>query len=142
MRVPALAARAPARGPQARAARLPAFTLARLGAPLLDAREADTFLARLFGLLALPRLGELDALVIRPCSAVHTFGMDYPIDVAFVDRDGTILKLASLGPRRGATCRGAHAAIELAAGTAARLSLAPGQRLVALEPGARAGARS
>ena len=39
-------------------------------------------------------------LVIRPCRQVHTFGMRFPIDVAFCDRYGFVLHLASLAPRR------------------------------------------
>jgi uncharacterized protein len=40
------------------------------------------------------------ALVIRPCRQVHTFGMRFPIDVAFCDRSGIVLHLSCLGPRR------------------------------------------
>jgi uncharacterized membrane protein (UPF0127 family) len=31
------------------------------------------------------------ALVLRPCRQVHTFGMHFPIDVAFCDRYGFVL---------------------------------------------------
>ena len=40
------------------------------------------------------------ALVLRPCRQVHTFGMRFPIDVAFCDRTGTVLHLSTLPPRR------------------------------------------
>ena len=40
------------------------------------------------------------ALVLRPCRQVHTFGMRFPIDVAFCDRSGTVLHLSTLPPRR------------------------------------------
>ncbi len=40
------------------------------------------------------------ALVLRPCRQVHTFGMRFPIDVAFCDGSGTVLHLSDLGPRR------------------------------------------
>ena len=39
-------------------------------------------------------------LVIRPCRQVHTFGMRFPIDVAFCDRYGFVLHTARLAPRR------------------------------------------
>lgn len=39
-------------------------------------------------------------LVIDPCRSVHTFGMRFPIDVAFCDRDGVVLHVVSLKPRR------------------------------------------
>jgi uncharacterized membrane protein (UPF0127 family) len=40
------------------------------------------------------------ALVLRPCRQVHTFGMRFPIDVAFCDRSGMVLHTACLTPRR------------------------------------------
>ncbi|HEV7524733.1 MAG TPA: DUF192 domain-containing protein [Acidimicrobiia bacterium] len=40
------------------------------------------------------------ALVLRPCRQVHTFGMRFPIDVAFCDRAGVVLHLSCLAPRR------------------------------------------
>ena len=39
-------------------------------------------------------------LVLRPCRQVHTFGMQFPIDVAFCDRAGIVLRLSTLAPRR------------------------------------------
>lgn len=32
------------------------------------------------------------ALVIDPCRWVHTVGMRFPVDVAFLDADGVVLK--------------------------------------------------
>jgi uncharacterized membrane protein (UPF0127 family) len=39
-------------------------------------------------------------LVVRPCRQVHTFGMRFPIDVAFCDRDGFVLHRTTLAPGR------------------------------------------
>jgi uncharacterized protein len=39
-------------------------------------------------------------LVLRPCRQVHTFGMRFPIDVAFCDGAGIVLHLSTLPPRR------------------------------------------
>ena len=39
-------------------------------------------------------------LVLRPCRQVHTFGMKFPIDVAFCDGAGVVLHLCTLVPRR------------------------------------------
>ena len=108
----------------------PTLTISRLGAPLLRAREAGTFWRRLRGLHDLPPLGATDALVLRPCRAVQTFGMRVAIDVAFVDATGRILRLETLEPGRVAICPRARLAVEMAAGTAARLDLAPGHVLV------------
>ena len=39
-------------------------------------------------------------LVLRPCRQLHTFGMQFPIDVAFCDRDGFVLHISELRPGR------------------------------------------
>ena len=40
------------------------------------------------------------ALVITSCRWVHTFGMRFAIDVAFVDDDGVVVKIVRMRPRR------------------------------------------
>jgi uncharacterized membrane protein (UPF0127 family) len=40
------------------------------------------------------------ALVLRPCRQVHSFGMRFPIDVAFCDRYGFVLHICTMQPRR------------------------------------------
>ena len=40
------------------------------------------------------------ALILRPCRQVHTFGMRFPIDVAFCDDSGAVLHTTSLVPKR------------------------------------------
>lgn len=58
------------------------------------------------------------ALIIAPCSAVHTFFMRMVIDVVFASRDGRVLKTyARLPAWRLAFALGGFAAIELPAGT-------------------------
>ncbi|MBM7855624.1 uncharacterized membrane protein (UPF0127 family) [Desulfohalotomaculum tongense] len=62
---------------------------------------AETFKARLKGLIGTSILPSDRALLIRPCSSVHTFFMKYPIDVIFLDKENRILKiLHSLPPYR------------------------------------------
>jgi uncharacterized membrane protein (UPF0127 family) len=46
------------------------------------------------------RDGVEGVLVLRPCRQVQTFGMHFPIDVAFCDRDGFVLHVKTLAPRR------------------------------------------
>lgn len=59
------------------------------------------------------RLGAGGLLVLAPCRSVHTFGMRQPIDVAFVDGHGRVLKaVRGMPPRRMAGCRGARIVIE------------------------------
>ena len=73
------------------------------------------------GLLGRSQFADGSALVIAPCSAVHTFFMKMAIDVIFVSRSGVILKIySSLPAWRLAFAFGAFAAIELPAGTLSR----------------------
>ena len=105
-------------------------TLCRQGAPLLYAYDAFTFIDRLFGVHTLPALGPTDALILRPCTAIHTIGSTDTIDVIFLDEKGVILKLDSLKPNKVMLCLRGKAAVEMAKGTAARLQLAVGQKFV------------
>ena len=57
-------------------------------------RIACSFKHRLVGLLRTNALAEDEALMLSPGGSIHTFGMRYPIDVAFLDRQLKILRLA------------------------------------------------
>jgi uncharacterized membrane protein (UPF0127 family) len=73
------------------------------------------------GLLGRDALAEGSAIIIAPCSAVHTFFMRFAIDIAFVARDGKVIKVRSaVRPWRIAAASGAFAVVELAAGGLAR----------------------
>lgn len=98
--------------------------------PRLAIRLADGFFSRLRGLLFAPALQPGQGLLIRPCAAVHTAFMTYPIDVVFLDRAGKIRRIVPrLVPWRTAAFPGAYQTLELAAGEAARLGLHAGQPL-------------
>ena len=58
-------------------------------------------------------LGAGGLLVLAPCRSVHTFGMKHPLDIAFIDGDGHVLKaLSDMPPRRMAGCYDARIVIE------------------------------
>ncbi len=100
-------------------------------APALTIHRADSFIARLLGLLARPQLEADEALYLAPCASVHTLFMRYAIDVAFVDTNGRVLAVVSdLKPFRAAWCWRAHAAVEFAAGGAQRHGLRAGSVLI------------
>ena len=46
---------------------------------------AETYLERLRGLLGRPPLASGEALLLTPCSSVHTCFMTYAIDIVYVD---------------------------------------------------------
>ena len=109
----------------------PALVIARTQAPLATTLEAafDSD-SRRRGLLGRSDLAPDTALIIAPCSAVHTLGMRFSIDVIFAGRDGRVLKIAhAVRPRRLAVSWGAFATIEMAAGEAGRHGLRAGDFL-------------
>jgi len=70
-------------------------------------------------------------MIIAPTNAIHTFFMRFQIDVAFVTRDGRVLKIRhALRPWRMAAAWGAFAVIELSAGGLARADTQVGDRLI------------
>lgn len=49
------------------------------------------FFKRIIGLLGKKEFSQGQALVLKPCAAVHTFFMFFPIDVLFVDSNNKII---------------------------------------------------
>lgn len=54
---------------------------------------ADTFSLRLLGLMFSKDLGERDGLLIEPCNSIHTFFMNYKLDVIFLSRENKVVKV-------------------------------------------------
>jgi trehalose synthase len=75
---------------------------------------ASSFHSRLLGLAHLDRDEVGPGLLIPACSSVHTFGMRFPLDLVFLDRDGRPLSIRrEVPPRRVAWDRRARAVLEL-----------------------------
>lgn len=85
---------------------------------------AQNFFARLRGLFFRPKLRGREAMLLKDCSSVHTFGMTYSIDVLFLSFDGNILSIKeNLRPCRLAYFFKADMVLELHAGQAKQLNL-------------------
>lgn len=83
------------------------------------------------GLLGRTGLAENAAMIIAPSNAVHTFFMQFTIDVVFADRQGKVVKLCRhLKPWRIGVGMRAFAAIELVGGSIDRCGITTGDRLV------------
>jgi uncharacterized membrane protein (UPF0127 family) len=75
--------------------------------------EASTVSSRLLGLALLRRMPRGHALLIPDCRSVHTFGMRFRIDVAFLDEAGHAIRVDRAVPsHRVLRCPGAFAVIE------------------------------
>jgi uncharacterized membrane protein (UPF0127 family) len=92
---------------------------------LASAEVADARSARRKGLLG---RGHLEgALVLRPCRWVHTMGMRFAIDVAFLDDDGNVVKTMQMHRHRiGVPVWRASTVVEAEAGAFARWGLRVG----------------
>jgi uncharacterized protein len=102
--------------------------LVREGDVLATAEIAETKRARRRGLIG--RKDFEGALVLRSCRHVHTFFMRFPIDVAFCDRDGVVLRTTCLRPWRiSPLVANAAFAIEAESGAFERWGLRAGDQL-------------
>lgn len=67
------------------------------------------------------------AFVIEPCRWVHTIGMRFPLDVAFLDEDGCVVKTVTMRRHRlGLPVRRGRLVIEAEAGAFERWGLRVG----------------
>ena len=92
---------------------------------------ADTWWLRLRGLLGRPALAQSEGLLLDPCASIHTLGMTYPIDVAFLDAAGRVVACYP-GLRKHRITRlhrEASCALELPSGTLAETGTATGDLL-------------
>jgi len=102
--------------------------IVRDGEVLASAEVASTRQARRTGLLG--RDGINGALVLRPAVQVHTVGMRFSIDAVWVGRDGRVIRIKCLGPRRvSRPIMRSEYVIEAEAGSAARWGLQVGDVL-------------
>jgi uncharacterized membrane protein (UPF0127 family) len=98
---------------------------------LNDLELAEDRRSRGRGLIGHPPLEMGQGLMINPCRWIHTFGMSFPIDVAYVDKDWRVVALTeNLPPRRiDRPVLRARFVIEMAAGAIRHTGLQPGDRL-------------
>ncbi|MEZ5352049.1 MAG: DUF192 domain-containing protein [Bryobacteraceae bacterium] len=91
---------------------------------------ADSSEKRRTGLLRHQSLPEGEALWIVPCEGVHTFGMNFAIDVVYLSKKKVVLKLRpNMVRRRMSFCLRAHSVLELPAGMIAKTQTAVGDQL-------------
>ena len=89
---------------------------------------ADSLGSRMRGLLG--RDGIEGALLLAPARSVHTFRMQFAVDVAYCDGDMVVLRVVTMAPNRlGRPLWRARSVIEAEAGSFARWNLRPGDRL-------------
>jgi uncharacterized membrane protein (UPF0127 family) len=88
-----------------------------LANPVVTAVDSASRRRGLLGLAAMPT-GQ--ALIIAPSNAIHTWFMRFPIDIAFVAKNGEVVKRCdAVRPWRMTMAWRGYAAIEFAAGVLA-----------------------
>jgi len=102
----------------------------RNGESLVRALNANRYFPRLRGLIG-RTLHPGEGLLLTPCNGIHTFFMGYPIDAAYLDSAGRVLRVDSelRRGRFGPPARGARRVLELNAKEAERLGIRPGDML-------------
>lgn len=102
----------------------------------LQIQLADTFWQRFKGLMFKSSMGVDEGLLITRCDSIHTCFMRFAIDVVYLDRAATVVRLApSLKPwRLHLGGRAAVHTLELSAGTVARLGIKIGDSLAGILP--------
>jgi len=106
------------------------------GAVLIERLHfARTRAERTRGLLRRDTLADDEAMWFPRCRLIHTFGMQFSLDLVYVNKGGEVCKIVrGLRPGRLSACLGASGVIELNAGGADRLGLRCGTALNVLEP--------
>jgi uncharacterized membrane protein (UPF0127 family) len=107
-------------------------TNAERGTVLADrAKRARHLVARTRGLMGAARLPPGQALLLEGDNAIHTCFMGFPIDVAFLDRHGTVVHLIHQLPpwRVSRIVWQARSVLELPTGVLARTGTGVGDRL-------------
>jgi uncharacterized protein len=90
---------------------------------------ADSFLKRLKGLMFTKELLPQSALFIYPCREIHTFFMNYNIDVLYLDNNNIIVAIdEDMKPGKiGKLVKNAAAVVELPSGKVREACIAIGQ---------------
>ena len=82
------------------------------------------------GLLGRRGLAPGEALILAPCSSIHTAFMRFPLDLVFLDRAGRVLKTSpGVRPWRVRVAWRSFAVVELAAGSLERSGTTSGDVL-------------
>ena len=97
-----------------------------------EMRQAASPWERMVGLIGAHTLDPSAGLWIEPCSAIHTIGMRFAVDVLFLDRAGCVVAIVPNAPpmRPYISHRSTAIVVELPAGSAAQNAICPGDKLV------------
>lgn len=92
---------------------------------------AESIFSRMKGLLGRNSLNNGEGLLIRPCKGIHTFGMKFPIDAVFLNKNNRVIAISKniLPNRMTRLYLGASSVIEVPAGTLEKTATLAGDQL-------------
>ncbi len=92
---------------------------------------ATGFFKRLAGLIGKPYIAGYEFWCFPHCQQIHTFGMRFPIDVVFINKNREVVELLeNLQPWRiSKKVKGSFAVLEMSVGGVKRCSLTVGQKV-------------
>jgi uncharacterized membrane protein (UPF0127 family) len=97
--------------------RMRVFNVTRNTEVATSAEVAASGMKRSKGLLGRKSLDQGGGMWIVPCEAVHTFFMQFPLDLIYIDRKHRVKKIrTNVPPMRVSVCLSAHSVLELSAG--------------------------
>jgi len=86
---------------------------------------ADTFFKRFVGLMGKKSICAGEGLLLKNCSSVHCFFMQFPIDVVYLSKDMKVLYVETIQPWHiGSFVKKTKHILELPVGSAQGLSVA------------------
>ena len=101
---------------------------------------ADNLWTRGKGLLGRQSLDPNEGILLMPGNSIHMFGMKFAIDVIYLTRDDVVADfIADIGPGKAHVAKDGsgvgkpHSALEVAAGTIARVGVQIGDQLARSE---------
>ena len=112
------------------------FNVAKGAVIAQQAKLTVSFGQRMKGLLGQDSLAANEALIIKPCSSIHTFFMRFAIDVLFLDKNMQIVRLIQNMPpnRLSPIVWASKMAIELPAGKISQTNTQVGDKVVFRQP--------
>ncbi|MFL0267688.1 DUF192 domain-containing protein [Candidatus Clostridium radicumherbarum] len=93
---------------------------------------ANNFFKRLKGLMFTKELSSDTSMYINRCNQIHTFFMNYDIDVLYLDKNSIIIEInENVKPGKiGKRIKDAVAVVELPGGKASKANLKVGQAVI------------
>ena len=109
------------------------ITLKRQNQILLSGvKTAASFTTRLRGLMFYRTFPPIPGLLLYPCNRIHTFWMNFPLDLIYLDRTGNVLKTVAgfLPAHIGPKVKHSYYILETPAGTIKSAKIETGDHLL------------